>query len=253
MTSPIFYVSSDELQSATPGQLIAVQGVEGHHAKVVKRLEIGEAIDLADGRGIRAHAEVASYLDDGLEVRVDTIVREELSTEIILVQALAKQDRDILAIETATELGIGGVIPWSADRSIVRWKKERAAKAHAKWSNTVRAAAKQARRSWVPQIENLVSSRELAKYLTEEIAQGALAIILHEQGTLSLTQYLNDSENLPQRIYLVVGPEGGISAQELEAFENAGATVCLLGEHVLRSSTAGSAALCVINTLSKAW
>ncbi|MFW0184805.1 16S rRNA (uracil(1498)-N(3))-methyltransferase [Rothia sp. CCM 9418] len=253
MTSPIFYVSSDELQSATSGQLIAVQGVEGHHAKVVKRLEIGEDIDLADGKGTRAEAEVFSYLEDGLEVRVNTILHEEPSTEIILVQALAKQDRDILAIETATELGIWGVIPWSADRSIVRWKKERAVKAHTKWNNTVRAAAKQARRSWIPQVENLVSSHDLAERIAQEVTHGAMVIILHEQGTRLLTQHISELESLPQRIYLVVGPEGGISEQELEAFEKAGAAVCLLGEHVLRSSTAGSAALCVINTISQIW
>ena len=172
------------------------------------------------------------------------------------MQALAKDNRDILAIETGTELGIRSVIPWSADRSIVRWKEERAAKAHQKWQNTVSAAAKQSRRALIPTVEKLHSSQELAEHIRELTTQGAYVYILHEQATEPLSEYLRKigySPDSPTRIYILVGPEGGITEREIELFTRAGAHEALLGTEILRASTAGAAALCTINVVLGRW
>ncbi|MBS6434592.1 MAG: 16S rRNA (uracil(1498)-N(3))-methyltransferase, partial [Rothia mucilaginosa] len=173
-------------------------------------------------------------------------------------QALAKDGRDLLAIETATELGVYGVLPWSADRSIVRWKGERASKAHTKWQNTVTAAAKQSRRALIPEVYDLYSTADLVE-LIEEVAgseQSAAVFILHEQATerlSALARKLVEAENLPEEIYLLVGPEGGISDREVQLFTEAGAHLALLGDEVLRSSTAGSAAMCTLNVVLGRW
>lgn len=188
-------------------------------------------------------------------------LREERSVpSIYLVQALAKDGRDLLAIETATELGVYGVLPWSADRSIVRWKGERASKAHTKWQNTVTAAAKQSRRALIPEVYDLYSTADLVE-LIEEVAgevseQSAAVFILHEQATerlSALARKLVEAENLPEEIYLLVGPEGGISDREVQLFTDAGAQLALLGDEVLRSSTAGSAAMCTLNVVLGRW
>ena len=142
MSAPIFYISAEEYETLTPGASFELDGPEGKHA-LVKRMEVGESIDLGDGTGRRAVGTVHSLTDRGVIVRVEQLREEHTSPHIYLVQALAKDGRDLLAIETATELGVYGVLPWSADRSIVRWKGERASKAHTKWQNTVTAAAKQ--------------------------------------------------------------------------------------------------------------
>ncbi len=176
------------------------------------------------------------------------------------MQALAKDGRDLLAIETATELGVYGVLPWSADRSIVRWKGERASKAHTKWQNTVTAAAKQSRRALIPEVYDLYSTTDLVE-LIEEVAgegseQSAAVFILHEQATerlSALARKLVEAENLPEEIYLLVGPEGGISDREVQLFTDAGAKLALLGDEVLRSSTAGSAAMCTLNVVLGRW
>jgi len=139
MSAPIFYISTEEYDALTPGATCALGGSEGKHA-LVKRLELGERIDLGDGTGRRALGTVASINADGVSVQVQELREERSVPSIYLVQALAKDGRDLLAIETATELGVYGVLPWSADRSIVRWKGERASKAHTKWQNTSRAA-----------------------------------------------------------------------------------------------------------------
>ena len=259
MSAPIFYISAEEYETLTPGASFELDGPEGKHA-LVKRMEVGESIDLGDGTGRRAVGTVHSLTDRGVIVRVEQLREEHTSPHIYLVQALAKDGRDLLAIETATELGVYGVLPWSADRSIVRWKGERASKAHTKWQNTVTAAAKQSRRALIPEVYDLYSTADLVE-LIEEVAgegseQSAAVFILHEQATerlSALARKLVEAENLPEEIYLLVGPEGGISDREVQLFTDAGAQLALLGDEVLRSSTAGSAAMCTLNVVLGRW
>ena len=255
MSAPIFYISTEEYDALTPGAVHALGGSEGKHA-LVKRLELGERIDLGDGTGRRALGTVASINADGVSVQVQELSEERSVPSIYLVQALAKDGRDLLAIETATELGVYGVLPWSADRSIVRWKGERASKAHTKWQNTVTAAAKQSRRALIPEVYDLYSTADLVELIKEVTGQGSAVFILHEQATerlSALARKLAGGENLPEEIYLLVGPEGGISDREVQLFTEAGAHLALLGDEVLRSSTAGSAAMCTLNVVLGRW
>lgn len=255
MSAPIFYISTEEYETLTPGASFELDGPEGKHA-LVKRMEVGESIDLGDGTGRRAVGTVHSLTDRGVIVRVEQLREEHTSPRIYLVQALAKDGRDLLAIETATELGVYGVLPWSADRSIVRWKGERAAKAHTKWQNTVTAAAKQSRRALIPEVYDLYSTTDLVELIEEVTGQGSAVFILHEQATERLSAQaakLASEENLPEEIYLLVGPEGGISDREVQLFTEAGAHLALLGDEVLRSSTAGSAAMCTLNVVLGRW
>lgn len=255
MSAPIFYISAEEYETLTPGASFELDGPEGKHA-LVKRMEVGESIDLGDGTGHRAVGTVHSLTDRGVIVHVKQLREEHTSPRIYLVQALAKDGRDLLAIETATELGVYGVLPWSADRSIVRWKGERAAKAHTKWQNTVTAAAKQSRRALIPEVYDLYSTVDLVELIEEVTGQGSAVFILHEQATERLSAQaakLAGGENLPEEIYLLVGPEGGISDREVQLFTEAGAHLALLGDEVLRSSTAGSAAMCTLNVVLGRW
>ena len=255
MSAPIFYISAEEYETLTPGASFELDGPEGKHA-LVKRMEVGESIDLGDGTGRRAVGTVHSLTDRGVIVRVEQLREERTSPRIYLVQALAKDGRDLLAIEAATERGVYGVLPWSADRSIVRWKGERAAKAHTKWQNTVTAAAKQSRRALIPEVYDLYSTADLVELIKEVTGQGSAVFILHEQATERLSAQaaeLAGGENLPEEIYLLVGPEGGISDREVQLFTEAGAQLALLGDEVLRSSTAGSAAMCTLNVVLGRW
>jgi 16S rRNA (uracil1498-N3)-methyltransferase len=177
---------------------------------------------------------------------------------LVLVQALAKGDRDELAAETATELGIDAVVPWQSERSIVRWKAERAAKAHAKWQSVVTAAAKQARRAWIPEVRPLVDGAGLQS----AVAAAEFAVILHEDAVRPLRQVLEAwHSGLPsaagagngREVLLIVGPEGGISPREVTRLCDAGAVTALLGHHVLRSSTAGPAATVLASDILGRW
>lgn len=257
MSNPVFFTPAGSLDGLSSGSVFVLEGPEARHAVTVKRLAVGEYVDLADGAGTRLTGKVSDAGQGSLSVTAtDVVFEEQPSVRLVLVQALAKGDRDELAIETATELGIDAVVPWQAERSIVRWKGDRAVKAHAKWQSVVTAAAKQARRAWIPQVRPIVDSAGLAK----AAAQADLAVVLHEDAKNGLRSVLENAAQLagagphaPHEVLLIVGPEGGISPREVTRLSDAGAVTALLGHHVLRSSTAGPAAVVLASDVLGRW
>jgi 16S rRNA (uracil1498-N3)-methyltransferase len=255
MSNPVFYADPAELAPLGPGDSFALTGSEGRHAVTVKRLGAGEPVDVCDGAGLRLVCSVTAAGAGVLEVVVASVQPDPGDPfELVLVQALAKGDRDELAIETATELGVDGVVPWQAERSIVRWKMDKAAKGEAKWRNVVAGAAKQARRARVPWVGEVVGTSALVAL----IKTADLALILHEDATDTVSAVMDTwlgaetttagpPPGTPRRIVMLVGPEGGMSAAEVSAFRDAGARTALLGHHVLRSSTAGPAAVVLLS------
>ena len=264
MSNPVFFTAPGTLDGQVPGSTFVLEGAEARHAVTVKRLAAGETVDIADGAGRRLTGTVTAAAPGELTVEcLDVAVEPRPAVRLVLVQALAKGDRDELAAETATELGIDAVIPWQAERSIVRWKAERAAKAHAKWQSVVTAAAKQARRAWIPEVRAAVDGPGLQA----AVAAADLAVILHEDAVRPLRHVLeawldsrpggdNDGGTpaaQPREILLIVGPEGGISPREVTRLCGAGAVTALLGHHVLRSSTAGPAATVLASDILGRW
>lgn len=261
MSNPVFFTAPGSLDRQVPGSTFVLDGAEARHAVTVRRLAVGEKVDIADGAGKRLAGTVTAVAPGELTVEcTELTVESRPDIRLVLVQALAKGDRDELAAETVTELGIDAVIPWQAERSIVRWKAERAAKAHAKWQSVVTAAAKQARRAWIPEVCSLVD----AAGLQAAVAAADLAVILHEDAVRPLRQVLETWQgglNRPSgvdakgalEVLLIVGPEGGISPREVTRLCDAGAVTALLGHHVLRSSTAGPAATVLASDVLDRW
>jgi len=262
VSNPVFFTAPGTLNQQVPGSAFVLGGTEARHAVTVKRIGVGEAVDIADGAGKRLTGTVTAVAAGELTVEcVDLAEEPRPGTRLVLVQALAKGDRDELAAETATELGIDAVIPWQAERSIVRWKAERAAKAHAKWQSVVTAAAKQARRAWIPEVRAAVDGAGLQA----AVAAADLAVILHEDAVRPLRQVLEAwlesvgsgevvaDDAGSREVLLIVGPEGGISPREVTRLCDAGAVTALLGHHVLRSSTAGPAATVLASDILGRW
>lgn len=241
-TPPVFLVD------ALPGGPEAVlDGVEGHHAATVRRLGPGEVLTLADGAGGAADCVVTGPVPGGLRLAVTAVRRlDPPSPRFVLVQALAKGDRGELAVELAVELGVDLVVPWSAARSVTRWDGARGQRSRERWRSTARAAAKQSRRAWLPEVDELASTRTVAGL----IGAAAGALVLHEAATTALA-----SVPLPAGgdLVLVVGPEGGLDDTELAGFTEAGATPVRLGTPVLRTSTAGAAALAALSLRTGRW
>jgi 16S rRNA (uracil1498-N3)-methyltransferase len=255
VSNPVFFTAPGSLDRMVPDGVFVLEGAEARHAVTVKRLSPGEAVDIVDGAGTRMSGKVTAASSSGLEVACASVVVEDRPrTRLVLVQALAKGDRDELAIETATELGIDAVIPWQSERSIVRWKGDRAAKAHAKWQSVVTAAAKQARRAWIPEVRAAVDTAGLAA----AVETAALAVVLHEDAVRPLRAVLETwletgAAEAVREVFLIVGPEGGISQREVTRLCGQGAVTALLGHHVLRSSTAGPAAVVLASDVLGRW
>ncbi|MCX4449213.1 16S rRNA (uracil(1498)-N(3))-methyltransferase [Streptomyces sp. NPDC058369] len=246
MTAPVFVV--EQLQDAPE---FVLDGPEGRHAVSVKRLRTGEEVVLTDGRGRWAPGAVRSAEGkDRLVVGLEP-VREEPrpAVRITVVQALPKGDRGEVAVETMTETGADRIVPWQAARCITQWKGDRGLKSLAKWRNTAREAGKQSRRVLFPDVADLATTKQVAALL----AAADFAAVLHEDRDYDseplATVALPDSGE----IVLVVGPEGGVSPDELAAFAAAGARTCRLGPTVLRTSTAGTAAAALLLGRTGRW
>ncbi len=245
MSLPVHLVPS--LAGVAVGSLVEVDGDEAHHAVAVRRLRVGEEVVLTDGAGHRVVGEVALTAKRVFAVSVRSASFVERPTpSFTVVQALPKGDRGELAVEVLTEIGADTIVPWAASRSVAVWKGERAAKSHAKWQATAREAGKQSRRTWLPTVTPLASTDAVVARLT-----GArLVVVLHEDATTPLASL---DVPLDGEIVVVVGPEGGITPDELAAFETAGAVTARLGDEVLRTSTAGLAAVSSLLARTPRW
>ena len=245
MSLPVHLV--DSLAGVAPGSVVEVTGDEAHHAVAVRRLREGEQVVLTDGLGTSATGTVASTGKRAFAVAVTSLSTEPRpEPAITVVQALPKGERGELAVEVLTEVGVDRIVPWAASRSVAVWKGERAAKSHTKWQATAREAAKQSRRSWLPSVSPLASTADLASL----IAEADLAVVLHEDATAALSALDVPASG---RIVVVVGPEGGISPEELATLAEAGAQGVRLGAEVLRTSTAGVVAVAALLARTGRW
>jgi len=238
---------TDDAASAQPGDTVTLTGPEAHHAAAVRRVRVDETVTLGDGRGAWLSGVVTWATPKQVNVRVTA--RDDVPSpapRFVLVQALAKGDRDELAVQAATELGVDAIIPWQAARSISRWDAK-ADKGLARWRTIVREAAKQAHRAWIPEVEGVARTADLAIR-----AASARVLVLEPSASAHLTAVSVDAADR-RDVVLVVGPEGGIAPEELTALTEAGAQPVRLGDTVLRTSTAGAAALSVLSAVHGRW
>jgi len=240
---PVFLADREALVS----DVVVLSGAEGRHAATVRRLRAGERADVTDGAGLVAECVVAGPADGGLELTV--LARRDVprpDPAITVVQAIPKGDRGELAVEEMTEVGVDRIVPWTAARCVPVWQGARGERSLARWRLTAREAAKQSRRAWLPEVTDVASTARVAGL----IGKAACAIVLEPAAAASLGRL-----SLPESgdLLVVVGPEGGITREEGEAFRAAGAIACRLGPTVLRTSTAGTVAAAILLTRSGRW
>ena len=215
------------------GDELVLDGAEGRHAAVVRRIGPGERVRLTDGRGGWAEGPVVAAAKVSVTVAVDERGSTPASDpRVVVVQAVPKGERAELAVEMLTEVGVDVIVPWNADRSQFRANPERVEKLLTKWQAWAFEASKQSRRTWFTEVAPLASTADVAGLL----AAAALPVVLHEEAKVPLA-----SLEVPATgdLVLVIGPEGGIAPAELRTFA---VDPVRLGDTVLRTSTAGVAA-----------
>lgn len=242
-TPPLFHVPADRLDAA----VVTLDGAEGRHAARVRRIRAGERVQLSDGAGRRVLCEVTGVAPDALTCTVlDRTDVPRPEPWLVVVQALVKGDGAERAVETMTEAGVDEIVPWQADRSIVRWRGDRAEKSSRRWRETATQAAKQARRAWTPVVTDVAGTGEL----TARVRSAAAAYVLDgDDGRPPPTL----DPPVSGEVVVVVGPEGGIAPGEMDAFAAAGAEPLRLGPTVLRSATAGTVAAAVLLARTPRW
>ncbi|TDE01302.1 16S rRNA (uracil(1498)-N(3))-methyltransferase [Jiangella asiatica] len=244
MSAPVFIADGDALRASDE---VLLGGDEGRHAAVVRRITVGETVELTDGAGHLARCVVVGASKQGITCAVhERVDVPEPRPRVVVAQAVPKGDRGETAVETLTEVGVDEILPWSAQRCMVRWSGERGDKALRRWRSTAREAAKQARRAWLPSIGGLTTTSVLAA----RARAAALAVVLHEEapGPLASVEAPYDGD-----ILLVVGPEGGVAPEEIAALEAAGAVTARMGPTVLRTSTAGTVAAGILLARTRRW
>jgi 16S rRNA (uracil1498-N3)-methyltransferase len=245
MSLPVHWVAS--LSGVRTGDTVRVEGDEAHHAVAVRRLRVGEGVVLTDGAGTSVTGTVASTGRRELSVDVvDVHATPVPEPELTVVQALPKGDRGELAVEVLTEIGVSTIVPWAASRSVAVWKGERAVRSLARWRGIAREAAKQSRRAWFPSVAGLATTRDVVAL----VAEADLAVVLHEEATAALSSLDVPVEGT---LLVIVGPEGGLTDEEVAAFADAGAVPVRLGVEVLRTSSAGLAACAALLARTCRW
>jgi len=233
----LFFV--DDLPTAV-GQIYEFDGEDAHHAVRVLRIAAGETFMLGDGNGRWSQVRVFAVKKRSLEVEVlHTGFQEKLNTNFTVAQAIPKSDRAKEAIELLTEAGVDRIVPWRAARSI--------GKGCDKYEVTARIASKQSRRLRIPEIGEVATTDDLCAL----IKASELAIVFHESATKKLSDCVT-STNIVDAL-IIIGPEGGITPQELIKFEGSGAQVAIMGRPILRSAHAGIAAVSAVSALLKVW
>jgi 16S rRNA (uracil1498-N3)-methyltransferase len=243
MTLPVFVVDAEELGA----DVVELSGAEGRHAVAVRRIRVGEQIMLTDTLGSGAVCVVRSVSKQSLVAEVlERPTEPRPLPRLTVVQAVPKGDHAERAVDLLTEVGVDVIIPWLSSRTIVSWSGGRETKALARWRATAQAAAKQSRRLWFPEI----TAPHSTQAVVDRIAAADLPLVLHESADTSVTAHDTPVDG---EIVLVVGPEGGITDDELASFTAAGAHLVRVGPSVLRSSTAGVVAAAVVLSRTPRW
>lgn len=232
---------SDQISS---GSKQVLQNDEAHHAIKVLRVNIGELIKISDGVRNWVSGPIIEIAKKELIISItDRGEIQSTMPELVLVQAITKSDRNKEMLELAVEAGVDRIIPWQADRSISKWQSD----STQKWQAGIKQSCKQARQIKLPQLMKVMNTSEVVKVIGSE----GFGIVFHEGAPTKLSEIT--IPNSLTAVYLIIGPEGGISEQELELFQNANSKVVRLGETVLRSAHAGFAALSAVQTKLGRW
>ena len=227
----------------TFGSTYEFEGDDAGHAIRVLRTQIGESLALSNGQGAWSVVEVIAMTKKSMTVRVSSSGYEEaLPVEFTVAQALTKGDRIKESIELNTAGGADVILLWAATRSIGKATPD----LMPKLATTAREASKQTRRNRIPFVMGVLDAKKIAA----EIANYDLAIVLHESAVDKLSEVVSAGV---KKVLVIIGPEGGLTDEELELFASAGAKVVHMGRPVFRSAHAGMAALSGLNAALKIW
>jgi 16S rRNA (uracil1498-N3)-methyltransferase len=241
---PRFFVSIPLPRSVPLPALFTLDDNAAMHMRVL-RLAAGETITLFDGLGGEFTASIVTVgkRDALVNLLEHQAIERESALNITLVQALATGDKMDWIIQKATELGVAAIEPIQTQRATAKLNAERAEKRALHWQGVAVAACEQCGRNRIPRVAPLL---ELPAWLAR--SQHANSFILHPGADVDLLTGLRPYAHQPQGVTLLIGPEGGFAPEEVAAALRAGVQALRFGPRVLRTETAGLAALAALQS-----
>lgn len=255
---PRFLLPPDQLVASAR---VALPAEAAHHAVRVLRLGTGALLEVFDGAGRRAAAIVLSADRDRCTIEIDAAIMSSVAMSglhITLLQGIAAADRMDWIIEKSIELGVARVIPMMTQRSTVKLDPERAKKRHLHWQRIAVAACMQCGQDQLPKIEAPLPARIA---FSDRVSDPGQRLILDPLAQNSLVQTVRSRLVSDQAIdqandqagrgrwVMAVGPESGFDPEEIEAAKRAGFKPVRMGPRILRTETAGPAAIAALQTL----
>lgn len=229
---------------AINGQRLEITGELVHHLGTVLRLTSGEKIAVCCGDGKVYQAELQEFGRDKIsgEILAESAEEQETKTAVHLFQGMPKGDKLELIIQKCTELGIAKIVPMNTSRAVVKIEAGKAQKKHERWQKIALEASQQSKRITVPEVSLPLSWKEALR----EMQEGITIVLWEDEDKTSLRQVLEGLEGVPEQINLVIGPEGGLAEEEVAQLQAQGAYCASLGKRILRTETAGLAALTMV-------
>ncbi|MFN0063603.1 MAG: RsmE family RNA methyltransferase [Myxococcaceae bacterium] len=226
-----------------------LEGDAFHYVARVLRANVGDTLEVFDGHGRSFPARVSAADPTRLSLILDTPTQSQPGREVFVVQGLPKGERLDDVLQKGTELGAAGFLPFSAERSVVQLKGDRAQTRHVRWMRIVTEAAKQCRRADVPAVHPV---QTLSLAIDTLPPQTQIWVLDEEETTRSLASVVRVLR-AEQPLALVVGPEGGLTRSEVGLLVGRGAQTLTLGGTILRTETAAAAVLAVMGYVDGRW
>lgn len=229
---------------AIQGQRLEITGELVHHLGTVLRLTAGEKVIACCGDGKLYEAELQEFSREAIsgEILTETAVEQETKVAVHLYQGLPKGDKLELIVQKCTELGISKIVPINTQRAIVKIEANKAEKKRERWQKIALEASQQSKRITVPEIATPLSWKEAL----QQMQDGVTIVLWEDEQQTSLHQVLAEIKEMPAKINIVIGPEGGLAEEEVAQLRQQGAYCASLGKRILRTETAGMATLAMI-------
>lgn len=233
--------------SSVAGPVVLITGTEVHHIKNVLRLKPGDGLKLFDGTGFEYDAVIISVSAKDVAVEIQRKLKAAFQPgpQIIVAQAFLKEKKMDDLVRKLCELGVAQWIPFFSQRSIARPDAQRLTVRSQRWQRIATEAVKQCRRIDTPRIEDALSFHEVLDFSNS----CDLKLVFWENETSRLTGEYASEENLPKKIMVMLGPEGGFADQEISMVRDRGFICAGLGPRILRAETATITAVALVQYL----
>lgn len=245
---PRFFVSPDSIIEGAEGPHVLIEGDDAHHIVRVLRLRSGDRLWIADGTGLEYEGAISELDRTQVKVMLSTpqVAKGEPAQRITLFQGLPKSDKMDWIVQKAAEIGMSDVVPVAMERSVSSLTAAKAVGRISRWQRIAESAAQQAARGRVPQVHELATISDALRAWRENNPDGLMLVPWEQEEALGIRSLLRSVQPVPHEIAIVIGPEGGMTEDEIAISSELGGRACTLGPRILRTETAGTVVAALI-------